>query len=143
MKNASAYCVSQHREDWRRARAAHADLLLMGMPRVNLLVTGMTGVLSNVLDTLVPDLNEPIVRWRSGEKLVLPPVPRARTMILEDVGALTHDDQVRLLKWLDGAAGRTQVVSTSSVSLLPDVESGAFIDTLYYRLNIVSLDVTS
>jgi hypothetical protein len=30
-------------EDWRLARAAHVDLLLMGMPRVNLLLIARTG----------------------------------------------------------------------------------------------------
>ena len=32
--------VTQLSEDWRLARAAHADLLLMGMPRVNVLLIG-------------------------------------------------------------------------------------------------------
>jgi transcriptional regulator of acetoin/glycerol metabolism len=79
---------------------------------------------------------------RTGEPLVLPPVARARTLILQDVGALTHADQYRLLDWLDRAAGRTQVVSTTPASLWPRVQAGAFIDRLYYRLNTVCMDVT-
>jgi hypothetical protein len=79
---------------------------------------------------------------RRGEQLVLPPVARARTLILQDVGALTHADQHRLLDWLDRAAGRTQVVSMTPVSLWPHVQAGAFIDRLYYRLNTVCMDVT-
>jgi sigma-54-interacting transcriptional regulator len=63
-------------------------------------------------------------------------------MILQDVDALTHADQRRLLDWLDQAAGRTQVVSTTPAPLLPRVQAGAFIDRLYYRLNTVCMDVT-
>ena len=63
--------------------------------------------------------------------------------MLHDTGSLPADDQLRLLDWLERAEGRTQVVSTSSTPLLPLVHSGRFIDTLYYRLNTVCVDVTS
>jgi hypothetical protein len=63
-------------------------------------------------------------------------------MILQDVGALTDADQRRLLDWLDRAAGRTQVVSTTPASLWPRVQAGAFADGLYYRLNTLCMDVT-
>ena len=63
--------------------------------------------------------------------------------MLHDVGTLPLDEQLRLLDWLERAEGRTQVVSTSTTPLLPRVQAGAFIDTLYYRLNTVCVDVTS
>ena len=56
---------------------------------------------------------------------------------------MTTDDQLRLVDWLERAKGRTQVVSTSSVPVLPRVHSGGFIERLYYRLNTVCVDVTS
>jgi hypothetical protein len=62
--------------------------------------------------------------------------------VLRDVHGLTPADQLELLDWLELAEGRTQVVSTSSTPLLPRVHSGEFIDTLYYRLNTVCVDVT-
>jgi transcriptional regulator of aromatic amino acid metabolism len=62
-------------------------------------------------------------------------------VILQDVGALTRADQHRLLDWLDDAAGRTQVVSTTPAPLWPRVQAGAFIDRLYYRLNTVCMDM--
>jgi Sigma-54 interaction domain len=141
-----SYCVplnsaSQLREDCRLARAA----------RVNLLVIHGEGVLQDLLEWLMLDLQSPIATpvatpmataLCTGEPLVLPPVARARTLILQDVGALTHADQHRLLDWLDRAAGRTQVVSTTPASLWPRVQTGAFIDRLYYRLNTVCMDVT-
>ena len=125
-------CASQIREDSRLARAA----------RVNLLIIHREGVLFGGLEWLTLDLQKPIATWCTGEPLVLPPVAWARTMILQDVGALTHADQHRLLSWLDRAAGRTQVISTTPAPLLPCVQAGEFLDRLYYRLNTVCLDVT-
>jgi hypothetical protein len=125
------------------ARAAHIDLRALGMPHVNLLLIGAEGVINNFLETLLMDLREPITHWCAGEPLVLPPVGRTGTVILHEVGALPLDDQRRLLRWLEIALGRMQVVSTTSASLLTRVQAGTFVDTLYYRLNTVCLDVTA
>ncbi len=62
-------------------------------------------------------------------------------MILHDVGALTLEEQCRLMVWLQETAGGTRVVSTTSAPLLPLVEVGAFLDTLYYRLNTIYLEI--
>jgi hypothetical protein len=134
-------CVTQLPENWRLAQAAHTELLLMGMPRVNLLLIGSDGVLRNILQTL--ELHEPIVSWSPGQQLVLPSVARTKTMILHRVGDLTHRDQVRLLVWLEEAVGRTQVISTTSTPLHPHADGRDFIDTLYYRLNTVCVDVSA
>ncbi len=139
--------AAQLREDCRLARAA----------RVNLLVIHGEAVVQDLLEWLMLDLQSPIATPMAtapmatapmatalctGEPLVLPPVARARTLILQDVGALTYAEQHRLLDWLDRAAGRTQVVSMTPASLWPRVQAGAFIDRLYYRLNTVCMDVT-
>jgi hypothetical protein len=124
------------------ARAVHADLLLLGMPRVNVLLTGRYAIIRNVLDTLMADLDEPIMRWCPGKRLLLPASTRVCTMILEDVGALTLDEQRRLLAWMDQSAARTQIVSTTSSSLFPWVEAGDFLSALYYRLNTLYVDVS-
>ena len=124
------------------ARAAHEDLQLLGMPRVNLLLVGAGGMTRNVVDMLLRDRDEPIATWRPGEGLLLPPVARGGTVVLHEVGALSHEYQRHLLDWLDQAVGRTQVISTTPVSLLPQVQTGAFIETLFYRLNTVCLDLT-
>jgi hypothetical protein len=128
-------------DDQRLAQAAREDLLCMGLPRVNLLLTGKDGAIRTVLDTLIGNLGTPIATWVPGEPLVLPPADRVGTMVLHDVGALAIQDQIRLLEWLALSMGRTQVVSTSPSPLLPRVEAGAFIDTLYYRLNLVYMDL--
>jgi len=134
--------VPQLPEHWRLARAAHVDLLLMGMPRVNLLLIAPDAVVRYVLESLLLNLREPIARCVPGQPLDLPPHEFISTLILHDVGRLQPHEQLDLLAWLEQANGRTQVVSTASAPLLPRVHSGLFIDTLYYRLNTVCVDVT-
>jgi hypothetical protein len=139
---ASPDSVSPLPEHWRLARAAHVDLLLMGMPRVNLLLVAPDGVVRYVLESLLLNLREPIARRTPGQPLDLPPHGLVGTLVLHDVGTLSPHEQLELLGWLELADGRTQVVSTSPTPLLPRVQCGAFIDTLYYRLNTVCVDVS-
>jgi transcriptional regulator of acetoin/glycerol metabolism len=133
--------LSQLPDDWRVARAAHEDLRRMGMPRVNLLLVGVGGMTRNVVGMLLRDRDEAIASWSPGERLLLPPVARGGTVVLHEVGALSVDDQLHLLHWLEHAVTRTQVISTTSGPLLPLVQAGAFIETLFYRLNTICLDV--
>jgi hypothetical protein len=119
-------------EDCRLAREAGVNLLLVIPPGTNATLT----------DLLVSDLVQPIITWRPGEPLVLPNGAQTGTLILREVGALSLPDQRRLLEWLERAAGRTQVVSTTATSLTPLVQAGAFLARLYYRLNTVCVDVS-
>ena len=102
----------------------------------NLLLIGLKGA---GRDRFVASLVQgPVTTWEPGEPLVL---PASGTLVLHEAGALTHDNQVRLLLWMERNLGRTRVISTTSASLFAQVEAGRFIDTLYYRLNTVSLHV--
>jgi Sigma-54 interaction domain len=130
-------------KDWHLAREAQVSLLLMGNPRVNLLLVGIDAGVWNVLETLLLSIDKPVTTWLPGERLALPPPGRTGTLILHDVGTMTHEEQHVLLDWLDRAAGRTQVVSTTRTPLITRVKSGAFLDNLYYRLNTVCVDVTA
>jgi hypothetical protein len=140
MKNARARWSSPN-EDWRDALAVHADLRQMGMPRANLLIVGIDGRLQRLLELLSRDYREPVEVWTPDEPLTLPPVDRVKTLILRNVDALSLVDQGRLYDWLDQAVGRTQVVSTSSEPLLPLVHAGGFLSSLYYRLNVLYVEV--
>jgi hypothetical protein len=117
------------------------DAILRGMPPVNLLLTGGDVVVQSVLETLLSDHDLPIASWWPGQRLVLP-MARPSMMILHHVGALALEDQQHLLEWLERDIGRTKVVSTTPAPLMPLVEKGAFNDTLYYRLNTVSIEVS-
>ena len=121
----------------------YEDLLLTGMPPVNLLLTGRHAAIQIVLEMLLRDSDEPVSTWYPGERLVLPRNPRSGILILHEVGHMSPGEQVQVLEWLERGVGRAQIVSTSSVPLMPHVENGAFNDILYYRLNTVSVYVAA
>jgi hypothetical protein len=129
-------------DDRLRAQMVYGDLAAIGMPRVNMLLTGMDSVVRNLLETILIDLQAPIASWHPGQLLVLPPVARNGTMILHDIDQMALEDQLRLLDWLDQAAGKVQIVSTASTNLMPLVRAGTFDDRLYYRLNTVLVDAS-
>jgi sigma-54-interacting transcriptional regulator len=134
--------VSESREYWPMARAANLDLDFVTTRRVNVLLMGTERMVRDVLDNLAPKLRAPIQTWRAPDPLELPAPADVGTLILREVGALSSADQRRLLAWLDAAAGRIQVVSTTASWLLRRVETNDFLDTLYYRLNTVCIDLT-
>jgi Sigma-54 interaction domain len=135
--------VPQSRAYWPMARAAQMDLHLMSMRRVNLLLTGTDAVIEEALTRLRPNLREPIRTWTPPDPLELPSPAQSGTLILRDVGTLPPAEQRRLLEWLELCRGRTQVVSTTTSPLLALVDSSEFHDTLYYRLNVVCVDVAT
>jgi DNA-binding NtrC family response regulator len=61
-------------------------------------------------------------------------------VIVRDVAALTAPAQQRLLRWLD-MGERSQVLSTTAQPLFSFVECGQFLADLFYRLNVLRLDV--
>ena len=111
--------------------------------RVNLLLMGTNDVIGRVMTAIAGHLRQPIAQWSPGEPFALPAAGGVATLVLNDVGLLPIQDQIKLLEWLNAAHGRTQVISTTQTLLLPRVRAGAFIDTLYYRLNTVCIDATS
>jgi hypothetical protein len=127
--------------DARLARAAAEELFLMGMPRVNVMLAGRDEVVRFVLRMLLGHVRRPITNWYPGQQLALPPT-RTGTLVLHEVGSLGILEQIQLLEWSGGTGHRPQLISTTSSPLLPRVRAGAFIDTLYYRLNSVYMDVT-
>jgi len=128
-------------DDWGLARAGYFELLSLGMPRVNWLLVGGDGVIRSLLEML--PLDSLILTWRPGEPLVMPPAKRGGTVLLHDIDCLTQDDQRHLLEWLEQPVRRARVVSTTSTRLLPRVHAGAFLETLYYNLNTICVDVTA
>jgi hypothetical protein len=121
---------SQLPEDCRLARAAGVNMLIV-------LPEGIGGFAK----LLMAELPTPVVAWRPGERLMLPQPGQTGTLLLHNVGSLSLLDQRYLVEWLERAAGRTQVVSTTAVALLPLVQNGTFLARLYYRLNTVCVDL--
>ena len=142
---ASRAAVPLMPEDLQLARPSRMNARF---PRVNLLVIGPDHTVDEMVTFVKseraagPGDNGPIAVWRPGRPFVLPPPESTTLMILRDVDTLVHGDQQKLVEWLVQAAGRVQVVSTASSSLMPLVEAGVFMQTLYYRLNTIYMDLT-
>jgi hypothetical protein len=60
-------------------------------------------------------------------------------LLIGDVSTLTIPQQIDFYDWMDRFSESVQVVSVTSVPLWPMVESGRFLEGLFYRLNVVSL----
>lgn len=122
--------------------SAAKDLKMAQAAHTNVLVVGPNPIVKKVLSLVAPDARRDTAVQCQGGRLQLPQVSSRPTMlVVHDVDALTAAEQRTLLDWLEAASTRTQVVSTASVPLLPLVQTHAFNDTLYYRLNTTYIDL--
>jgi hypothetical protein len=121
--------------------APRRDLQIGSMPRTNVLVAGNPEATRIVVDMLRLDLRGPVVRWRAGQPLELPTPGQAATLVLDNLTRLTVDQQLHVLGWLEQVMGRVRVVSTSGVPVWPLVQAGQFNEDLYYRINMVFVDM--
>lgn len=120
-----------------------SDLDLVRVTRTNLFVVGDDVLVERLLTSLWLSLAPPIFVRQRGERLQLSPTsPPVGTVVLYDVDTLTRHEQRALHHWMAGN-GRTRVVSTASKSLQPMLQAGVFDEGLYYRLNVMTLDLTS
>src|SRR5947208_1296636 len=78
----------------------------------NALLVGPAASTGRVMEALLPQLQQPVCRC-AGARLSLPENPGG-TLIVEEVAALSADDQRRLLDWLLEPGRLTQVVATAS-----------------------------
>jgi transcriptional regulator of aroF, aroG, tyrA and aromatic amino acid transport len=71
------------------------------------------------------------------------PLPDEGTLILMEIAHLTGSRQSELVAWLDelNRSDAVQIVSTTSRQMVPLVESGEFRADLYYRLNVIRIDL--
>jgi two-component system C4-dicarboxylate transport response regulator DctD len=68
---------------------------------------------------------------------------RDGTLFLDDIAALSQDAQTQLLDlWGGEAVRRVRVLSGASRHLTEDRAKGSFSEPLFYRLNVLHLDLT-
>ena len=122
----------------------HAEWDLVIRARSNLLLAGSLSATDEMLVALKPQLRTPL-RQHNATTGGPVPEPHEGTLILLEVDSLDGNQQAQLVEWLDRfeERGRVQVVSTTSAPLFSLVETGAFLANLYYRLNVVRMDVTA
>jgi len=106
----------------------------------NLLLEGSDASTDPMLLRLAPYLCEPIVRAPAGGAFI-PPVGEVGALIVSDVDSLSGDEQSALLAWLASTESRTTIVSTTTRSLFALVRRGLFDVELYYRLNVMLVQV--
>jgi hypothetical protein len=128
----------------RAANSPESDVDAARACRANLLLVGAEPAVANRVRSLWATFGEPLMLRRSGDRLSLPPSSDpVETMIIEGVETLKDHEQRALQDWLVLRNGRTRVVSTAPVPLLPMVETGSFSAALYYRLNVFYIEVGS
>ena len=110
--------------------------LTAGMP---LLLMGPTGP---ALLAMQPWLPQPIITLLGGQPLTMPAPDWTGTVVIHEVDRCAGAEQEQLLHWLGARRRTARIVSTTTASLLPRVETGKFLEELYYRLNMVCIDVT-
>jgi hypothetical protein len=102
----------------------------------HVLLVGNDASIRPALARLRPQLRTPISHWRPAVATD-PPRVTSGSLVIWDVGALSLDQQRHLLAWMTGAGANVQIISIAESQLFPRVWQKAFLDDLYYRLNMV------
>jgi transcriptional regulator of acetoin/glycerol metabolism len=107
--------------------------------RPNLLVLCAGRTRDAVITSLMTSCSPPFHHCALPGPLQLP-ADRNGTLFLNDAAAMTLSQQIALNDWMDRGHGDVQIISVTSEPLWPLVEQGAFLEGLFYRLNIVCLE---
>ena len=113
------------------------DWQLLVSARPNTLLEGPHETTDAIVGEAMEWLAEPFGTWCGAPQAC----DRPATLVVRSVSALDRDQQQALLAWLDAPGNRMQVISTTTDPLYPLVSRGAFLANLYYRLNVLLLDV--
>jgi|KBSMisStandDraft_5_1062788.scaffolds.fasta_scaffold11977_8 hypothetical protein len=116
------------------------ESLLLRTRRHNVLIEGPVEATGAALLQMQPHIPEPIV-WKPPQAPLELPGSKPSALILENIAALSAEEQARLLAWLGCHRTHTRVVSTTDRPLFAFVTRGDFDERLYYRLNVVLLQV--
>jgi hypothetical protein len=105
--------------------------------RVNTVIVGHEDAARGVWTAVWPTLQKPIY-WVEADRLSLPRQSTG-TLILQGAHALSASAQLQVFEWLDRDARATRVLTATPHALYPLVERGTFLESLYYRLNMLLL----
>lgn len=138
-RDASDLTAHAGRQDDEASKGAALECHFVRGNRSHVLVAGAADAVEQSLAALMPHLDPPVWYW--SPDALLPAPGDVKTLVIRNVDTLSAERQRDLLSWLEQAAvGRTRVVSMTTAPLFQRVASGRFLDTLYYRLNMVVLD---
>lgn len=132
------------RADWNAPASVQRDLSVARLTKANLLLVGADRLVAKVLPFAVPELTQAAIsRCKDGSLRLPSPSMGVSTIVVRDVDALTHGEQRSFREWLESQSTAVHVVSTASAPVLPLVETGEFSAALYYRLNMVYIDLSA
>jgi sigma-54-interacting transcriptional regulator len=118
---------------------AAADLRALQQYRLNMMMVGRPSSTESVLVALEQILEKPVTFWQPAAHLTLPTA--GGTLVLRNVSEMTPAEQSVVCAWLEHYRHRTQVISTSTRPLMPLLGRRVFSDVLYYRLNMLYLEL--
>jgi len=107
--------------------------------RAHVLLEGEKYRVRQTIFALASQVPRTVTCWHAGA--IWPVTPH--TFIVENVETLSPAEQRELLDRLSAVPSCVQVISTSEGSVYEAVTRGAFLDDLYYRLNIVRVELPS
>jgi hypothetical protein len=133
-----------HPRDNRRTDGREDDriaelLALLALASPHVLLIGDDKDLALVFQRMQPYLPAVVVPWVPDLTSDVPAGPLG-TLVVKDVSHLDAEQQACLAKI--AAAPDVQIISMASAPLFPLIDKGVFLDELYYRLNMVTLDLT-
>jgi hypothetical protein len=115
------------------------DLRILRSATPNVLLLGPAWATDAAIEQLIADRSQRVGFWTPAETI---PLPERRTVVIRDVGVLPLHIQAAWVAALDGCRERQpQIISTNSFSVFPLIARHLFLDTLYYRLNCVLVDM--
>ena len=114
---------------------------MLGTARPNTLLIGSEAAADAVIAHRLPYLRAPIVNWHP--RVAVEPGIVSGTLVVRDVDTLDRAQQEQFFAWLDRYAAGVQVISVTESPLYSAVLAGAFLEKLYYRLNVVCLPLSS
>jgi hypothetical protein len=120
---------SAYHAEWSTLRASSLNALIIGAPQLTAAAVGM----------LARGARSPIVRWNPAQWDI--PAMVAGTLVIDDVDRLTLVQQERLARWISGPGSGVQVLALVRAPLFAAVEVGRFSASLYYRLNVVMVEL--
>jgi hypothetical protein len=116
------------------------DSTLLRQRHPHVLVIGREATINSALAQLGPHLRAPISQWRPSVATDPPPVTKG-ALIIWGVDTLDLEQQRHLLTWMNEPGANVQLVSIVERPLFPLVRRQAFLDDLYYRLNMVCVSL--
>jgi hypothetical protein len=102
----------------------------------NALLIGSHARVAEVTKALIPRLRPPIVQCDGTVSSALQTLERG-TLFIANVERLSLEQQQRLMEFLVDGRRSVQCIATSNTDLFSRVQSGEFLEALYYRLNSV------